>query len=87
MSKYKVGDKVKIKKQHECQAILNIMEKDIKNLNTNRIVEIKNISQHFYHMKKIKWVWTDNMIECLDSEYKEPEIFEPIESRFEILDL
>ena len=66
------------------------MENKLNELNADRIITIKAIlkekisSRNFYHMQELNWGWTDDMIECLAKEYKKPE---PIESRFEILDI
>ena len=81
--KYKIGDKVRIKKNY--MGPLNAMIK-LKELNTNRVVTIKKVCDYFYYMEEIKWGWRDEEIECLVSvkDYKEPE---PITSRFEILDI
>jgi len=68
------------------------MEEELNKLNADRIVTIRKIynydyySHDCYSMEEIGWSWTDNMIECLASEYK-TEILEPILTRFEILDL
>ena len=60
------------------------MEDGIVKLNINRILTIKSVHENCYHVKEMLWLWTDGMIECLASDYKEPV---PIFSRFEILDL
>jgi len=65
-------------------------ESHLNKLNTNRIITIEQIQNYeyyyttYYNMKEISCGWTDEMIECLVAEYKEPE---PILTRFEILDL
>ena len=69
----------------------NIMEELVKDL--NRIITIKTVSNDHYRIKesnykekKIGYSWSDDMIECLASEYKDPES-DPVLSRFELLDL
>jgi len=99
--KYKVGDKVKIKtwdrmeKEYGIRENGNInckksflpnMEEELNKLNTNRILTIKEINNNHYYMKEIGYYWSDDMIECLAEDYK-IEILEPINSRWEILDL
>jgi len=97
--KYKIGDKVKIKtwkemkKEYGVTGSINCyynyffteyMEKDIKALNCNRILTIKNVKNpcNFYTMKEISWKWSDSMIKCLVKDKSEP-----ITNRFEILDI
>ena len=65
-------------------------EQDLNNLNSDRIISIISIisiitsEKNIYTAEHLKgWHWTDNMIECL----VEPEVFEPVNSRFELLDL
>ena len=59
------------------------MEEKLKHLFKNRILTIKKVNKNHYIMKNISWKWVDETID-----YKiEPEIFEPILSRFELLDL
>lgn len=99
--KYKVGDKVVIKTWEEMEKEFRLgflddinclygftkdMEKILKDLDTDRIITIKKKDEAAYSMKEIKFTWSDDMIEGL---YIEPpkEIFEPILSRFEIMDL
>ncbi len=76
--KYKVGDKVKLKVLDSyCMEAV----RDIKKI--NGIGTIREISENtYYYMEEIGWNWTDKQVE----EYKEP-VYEPINSRFEILDL
>lgn len=95
--KYKAGDKVKIKtwKAMEkefglngglndgCIAVLGTftprMEKELE-LIPNRVLTIEGINNDRYSMVGISWIWSDGMVE-------EPDILDPIENRFEILDL
>ena len=66
------------------------MEKEIEELNCNRILTIDFINDddddgscHFYKMKELPtWHWSDSMIKCLAKDESEP-----ITSRFEILDI
>jgi len=85
--KYKVGDKVKLRKD---RLFIPDAEESIKKTNSNRIVTIKEVENthcpEYYLVKENHFGWTDDMIECLAEEYKE-EIFEPILSRFELLDI
>ena len=101
--KYKVGDKVIIKtwKEMEKEYGLNpagginipkgfyfFMENKLEQLKTNRILTIRyvNCNSNRYSMKEINYKWTDNMIKCLAKDYKE-EIYDPIKTRWEILDI
>ena len=101
--RYKVGDKVKVKtwEQLEDECGLDSVgdiehnkcslyftrgkEKELNELYPDRIVEIveiSNINDDYYHLKDLEgWNWSDYLIEELVSGP------EPIESRFEILDL
>ena len=66
-----------------------VMENNINEYYPDRIFTISDIvtsSPDFYFMEKIGWNWTDNMIECLVSDFKE-ENFISITSRFDLLDL
>ena len=96
--RYKVGDKIRIKTWEEMEkefglwgdenirchkTFIPLMEKSIVALNTDRILTIREVNDDYY-TTEIGWNWSDDMIECLASEYKEPV---PILSRFEILDL
>ena len=58
------------------------MEEELNQLNNNRIVTIKSANSVSYRIKKLDHIWSDYMIEELAKE-----IFDPILSRFEILDL
>ena len=83
LMKYKIGDKVRIKtwEKGKISHFYSYMEDDIRELNTDRILTIESISKSMFHyiMKEIGWVWKDGMIE-------EP-IYEPIKTRWELLDL
>jgi len=67
------------------------MEIDLNKLNTNRIITIEKVFDNWpygdkdYQMKEIGGSWTDDMIECLVK--NKIETLEPINSRWEILDL
>ena len=68
------------------------MEKELNELKTDRTLTIRKINElyKYYFMKETTgYFWNDKMIECLVEDYKETEIeiFEPIISRFEILDI
>ncbi len=102
--KYKVGDRVKIKtweemeKEHGgiryhvicCQiAYRSEMERELVNLNCNRILTIRKIAEviaDYYCMEGLGYYWSDDMIECLASDYAE-KVSKPILNRYEILDL
>jgi len=60
------------------------MEEYLNKSNTKRILTIEKIDDDYYSITGSNHTWSDEMIECLASEYKEPE---PILTRFEILDL
>ena len=104
--KYKVGDKVRIKTWEQMgkefdlnntgdiitcdNTFVGTMEKELNNLNSNRILIIKRVAENadgsYYNMVNIGWIWSDDMIEELVKPLK-PEKIEPIFNRFEILDL
>ena len=108
LMKYKVGDKVKIKTWkemveefgpnewkdiHRPLLFLPRTERELDNLETNRILTIKDVKDNVpacgyecYIMKEIDYICTDEMIKCLVEEYKK-EIEKPITSRWEILDI
>jgi len=99
--KYKVGDKVKIKTWDKMEkeygistnrtdidiipySFIPAMENKLNNIFPQRNLTIRMVvRQQFYLMKEINYYWTNEMIECLVSE----KIYEPIHSRFEILDI
>ena len=101
--KYKVGDKVRIKTWEEMEKEFGLnkninisssswnftkkMERELNNLNTDRVLTINKINNNYnyYKVKKMEWCWSDDMIECLAEDYYER--FVSIRSRFEILDL
>jgi len=88
--KYKAGDKVKIKTWKEIKNIsknkkvyivfTHYMKNYFERQFPDRIVEIERVYGSFYKTKELEYAWTDDMIE-------EKVIFEPIYSRFEILDI
>lgn len=93
--KYKIGDKVKIKTWDQtknkygldvdrvCRQFNRDMEKNLNDLNTNRVVTIEKVyNNHYYFMKEINLYFTAEIIEKIIVE-----IHEPIYTRFEILDL
>jgi len=71
-------------------SFISQMEEELNKLNIDRILTIEEIynydyySHDCYSMEEIGYDWVDYMIECLAKEYKIPE---PINNRFEILDL
>ena len=81
--KYKVGDIIKIK---EDIFIWGDFKGFLKNLNPPYVITIKNVLDDCYEVEEnpkfaVSATWTESHIEGL---YIEPE---PIENRFEILDL
>ena len=100
--KYKIGDKVRIKTQESMKkefgggflssintpqyVFVSGMEKQLNENFLNRILTIKEVRKKSYRMEEIDCNWTDGMIECLVKDYKK-EVYAPIYSRFEILDL
>ena len=100
--KYKVGDKVRIKTwksmekefgvnvQSDCinsdKGFLLCMEKEIHNLNNDRVVTIVEVDKkyNFYRVDGINFQWSDDIIECLALVKDDRE---PIHNRWELLDL
>jgi len=96
--KYKVEDEVKIKTWKEMKAefgcqpgedrVLKVSKTFItdmeKSLNSDRILIIRKVKEDFYEMENVRWSWTDDMIEGLAKDIK---TIEPIDNRFEILDI
>lgn len=74
--KYKVGDKIRIKKRG---CFHNDFNKALNNLIPKRVVTIKKNIGRDYWVEEITWRIEEPQIESL--------VFEPIDSRFEILDL
>ncbi len=83
--KYKVGDRVKITtwKQIPLQADIDLENLSPKRVITIRKIEEENYLEKIYWGKEVHWWFYELRIEGLFV----PEIFEPIETRFEILDL
>lgn len=82
--KYKVGDKVKIKK---IDGFHSLVEEYFRKNSPERVLTIKKIDKEFspsYLMEEVPYKWKDKMIECVVEKYKKPK---PIESRWDILDL
>ena len=84
--KYKIGDKVKIKRWEEVHFsnhYVKEMEIDLNERFPDRVVEINEVNEdrNFYRMKGIGWSWDNEMIEGSE------EICGYIKNRFEILDL
>ncbi len=82
--RFKVGEKVRIREKQyfQCLGFKTKLEEKIKSLPNGREVIIKEIKEGIYFLKEIPgWRWHERWLE----EVKE--IFEPIASRFEILDL
>jgi len=76
--KYKVGDRVKIIIDPEYhQEVLAKLAKL-----TDRTVTISKVGSNNYRMKEIEYLWYNDEIDCLVKE-----VFVPITSRFEILDI
>lgn len=68
-------------------AYLKNMEYFIDELKCNRILIIKNLDDFYYYMEEDKnqFCWSDDMIE--HKMVEAATLYEPIDSRFEILDL
>ncbi len=87
LSKYSEG---RIDNPDKNCRFIYFMEKELNEKFHDRVITIKEIKNDlalvckYYRIKEIDYYWTDNMIECLVSDYKEPV---PIYSRWEILDL
>lgn len=85
--KYKVGDRVVLKKggparwTRSAEVDLNNLLDHIATIDVAR--EGKN-GLEVYYMKEIGWPWFEHEIECLAPPEK---VFEPIENRWEILDI
>ena len=77
--KYKIEDKIKIKKALYHQ----VVQIDLDRL-PDRIATIGYAGDGIYYMYEIAFPWYEHDIECLVENYIEPE---PITNRFEILDL
>ena len=61
---------------------------EVKCISTDRILTIQSIEKDerkdYYVMKGSGHRWSEDMIECLAEDYKEPE---PIKNRFDLLDI
>jgi len=92
--KYKVGDKVRIKTWEEMEKKYGLysggsikcgftkeMEKYINRNFSNRILEITEVIRGYYKIENTCWSWTEDMIK------EEKVVYDPIYSRFEILDI
>ena len=64
-----------------------IMEEEINKNFSDRILKIAGINEHSYRMFNIgwSWKWSDDMIECLESEIIDTN--DKIKNRFQILDI
>ena len=60
------------------------MEKYLISLDTDRILTIKKVNDDYYTTIEASLNWSDDMIECLAKDYKEPI---PVSNRFELLDI
>ena len=98
---YKPGDKVKIKTWEVMRRMYTLnndqyvnifryfhkgMEEELNEKIPDRILTIRITYRKKYSMTEMGYDWTDDMIECLESEYIPP-IPDTIHSRYEILDL
>lgn len=79
--KYKVGDKARVK--DDFLGPLNAMY-CLEKL-PSRIVTVKKVHNYYYEMEEIRWGWREDVLEDCAEEQKK--IFEPIQSRFDILDI
>ena len=92
---YKVGDKVIIKTWEEMEkeygtntpwtiAVRHGFNKDMEDtlskISPHRVLTIRKVENERYKMEEISYAWCDDMIE----DYEE---LDPINSRFEIMDL
>ncbi len=79
--KYRVEDKVKLKLDPN---YLNLTKQIINNI-PDRIVKVSSIADNFFYYFKDNGIrCNDNGVECLIEKYIPPD---PINNRFEILDL
>lgn len=82
---YKVGDKVKLNRSHVWdKGVLTEFDKL-----PDRVATIKKIDENdqYYYMEEIDWAWRDSEVECLVVRKPIKTEEEPIESRWEILDI
>lgn len=79
--RYKIGDKVKMKREGWLGPVAT---RNIDSL-PNRVATIKEVLEDIdgYRMEEVEWVWGDDKIEYLVVD----EVSKPIKSRWEILDI
>jgi hypothetical protein len=88
--KYEIGDKVEIEKDHEYndEALSGLIENNYILTITSKHPDNQLMETGFYRVKEFDFmVWREEYIKCL---YKEPiieQVLDPINSRFDILDL
>ena len=85
--KYKIGDKVRIKKYIAgcCNStVREILKNNNYILTISELLPGKNWRGYYsYYVEEINFAWSEDIIECLYVE----KIYKPIHSRFEILDI
>ncbi len=105
MSKYKVGDRVRIKTWYQMESEFEVknncvmckchyissMEQNLREKTSDRILVIKEAcnsvdGDYYYMYDTISWKWSDDMIECLEEDYRKTFIPIQIQSRFELMD-
>ncbi len=78
--KYKIGDRVKIKKDKEiARDVVIILQK------IDRIVTIKKVLGEHYIMEEVRAHWPEDYVEELELSTKE--FFSPMINRFELMEL
>ncbi len=83
LMKYKVGDKVKIKRNTTLLGYPEVVKSYLNKNNYILTIYDVNVEKECYEMDGWQGPWSEGLIECL---YIEP-IYEPVKSRFELLDL